>query len=73
MPTKYDRLEPSLQEKFEEFMKERGVGDELALFIPAFAEYKEQKVITTGKFHACDVLTRLLGIRWVATAHERLC
>jgi complement component 1 Q subcomponent-binding protein len=40
----YDRLVVTLQDKFEEFLKERGIGDELAAFIPDYAEWKEQKV-----------------------------
>lgn len=39
----YDRLEISLQEKFDEYLQERGINEELALFIPEYAEFKEQK------------------------------
>jgi len=39
----YDRLEVGLQERFDEYLQERGVGEELALFIPEYAEFKEQK------------------------------
>lgn len=40
----YDRLEPELQDKFDDFLRERGVDEELALFIPEYAEWKEQRV-----------------------------
>jgi complement component 1 Q subcomponent-binding protein len=33
-----------LQERFDEYLQERGVGEELALFIPEYAEFKEQRV-----------------------------
>lgn len=39
----YDRLEIGLQERFDEYLQERGVNEELALFIPEYAEFKEQK------------------------------
>jgi len=39
----YDRLEIGLQERFDEYLQERGVSEELALFIPEYAEFKEQK------------------------------
>lgn len=34
----------NVQEEFEKFLRERGIAESLALFIPEFAEYKEQKV-----------------------------
>jgi len=39
----YDRLELGVQEKFDEYLKEREIDDDLALFIPEYAEWKEQK------------------------------
>jgi complement component 1 Q subcomponent-binding protein, mitochondrial len=33
-----------VQEEFEKFLQERGINESLALFIPEYAEYKEQKV-----------------------------
>lgn len=39
----FDTLEPALQDEFETFLQERGVNEAIALFIPQYAEYKEQK------------------------------
>lgn len=33
-----------MQEEFEKFLQERGVNEHVALFIPEYAEYKEQTV-----------------------------
>lgn len=40
----FDTLDVGVQEEFEKFMHERGINESLALFIPEYAEYKEQKV-----------------------------
>jgi complement component 1 Q subcomponent-binding protein len=42
----FDHLDTNVQEEFERFLDERGIGGDLALFVPAYAEYKEQKVCT---------------------------
>jgi complement component 1 Q subcomponent-binding protein len=34
----------SVQEEFEKYLQERGINESLAIFIPEYAEYKEQKV-----------------------------
>jgi len=39
----FDTLDVSVQEEFEKFLSERGINDNLAVFIPEYAEYKEQK------------------------------
>ncbi|KAI0703758.1 regulatory protein suaprga1 [Cytidiella melzeri] len=39
----FDTLDVSVQEEFEKFLTERGINDSLAVFIPEYAEYKEQK------------------------------
>nr|UOP57159.1 putative mitochondrial p32 family protein [Thecaphora frezii] len=39
----FDTLDEAVQEQFENFLLERGIDQDLALFIPNFAEYKEQK------------------------------
>ncbi|EPQ25648.1 uncharacterized protein PFL1_06785 [Pseudozyma flocculosa PF-1] len=39
----FDTLDEGVQEQFENFLVERGIDQDLALFIPNFAEYKEQK------------------------------
>jgi len=40
----FDHLDVNVQEEFDEFLAERGVDQNLAMFLPEFAEYKEQKV-----------------------------
>lgn len=42
----FDTLDVSLQDEFEKFLQERGVDENLAMFIPEYAEYKEQKEYT---------------------------
>jgi complement component 1 Q subcomponent-binding protein, mitochondrial len=39
----FDTLDISLQAEFEKYLAERGIGESLALFIPEYAEHKEQK------------------------------
>ncbi|KAF8591304.1 mitochondrial glycoprotein [Ramaria rubella] len=39
----FDHLDVNVQEEFEKFLRERGISEGLALFIPEFAEHKEQK------------------------------
>jgi len=39
----FDTLDISLQEEFQKYLQERGINESLALFIPEYAEYKEQK------------------------------
>jgi len=39
----FDHLDTGVQEEFERFLDERGIGGDLALFVPEYAEYKEQK------------------------------
>jgi complement component 1 Q subcomponent-binding protein len=40
----FDTLDVGVQEELEKFLAERGINESLALFIPEFAEHKEQKV-----------------------------
>ena len=40
----FDNLDVAVQEEFEKFMQERGFNENLAMFIPEYAEFKEQKV-----------------------------
>ena len=40
----FETLDLNFQEEFEKFLQERGINDDLALFIPELIEYKEQKV-----------------------------
>lgn len=42
----FDTLDVGVQEEFEKYLNERGINESLALFIPEYAEYKEQKVLT---------------------------
>jgi len=44
MGPSFDTLDVSLQEEFDSFLKERGIDDSVAHFIPQFAEHKEQMV-----------------------------
>ena len=48
-----------MQEEFEKFLDERGVNESLALFVPDYAEYKEQKVClqSSGCERCCGMLT----------------
>ncbi|KAI0782033.1 mitochondrial glycoprotein [Abortiporus biennis] len=39
----FDTLDVGVQEEFERFLQERGINDSLAVFIPEYSEYKEQK------------------------------
>ncbi|KAJ3714990.1 mitochondrial glycoprotein [Lentinula raphanica] len=42
MGPQFDTLDIGLQEEFDKFLQERGIDQSLALFIPEFAEFKEQ-------------------------------
>ncbi|KAJ4490263.1 mitochondrial glycoprotein [Lentinula aciculospora] len=42
MGPQFDTLDIGLQEDFDKFLQERGIDQSLALFIPDFAEHKEQ-------------------------------
>lgn len=39
----FEELDVAVQEEFERYLSERGIDESLALFIPDYAEYKEQK------------------------------
>ncbi|KAG6333197.1 hypothetical protein ID866_5894 [Astraeus odoratus] len=39
----FETLDVSVQEEFEKFMQERGINESLAMFIPEYSEFKEQK------------------------------
>ncbi|KAL5523233.1 MAM33 [Sanghuangporus sanghuang] len=38
----FENLDPAVQDEFERYLDERGISESLALFIPDYAEYKEQ-------------------------------
>jgi complement component 1 Q subcomponent-binding protein, mitochondrial len=40
----FETLDVSLQEVLEKFLQERGINENLAFFVPEYAQYKEQKV-----------------------------
>jgi complement component 1 Q subcomponent-binding protein len=40
----FDTLDVTVQEEFEKFLQERGINENLAMLIPEYSEYKEQKV-----------------------------
>jgi complement component 1 Q subcomponent-binding protein len=39
----FDHLDATVQEEFERYLEERGIGANIAVFVPDYAEYKEQK------------------------------
>jgi complement component 1 Q subcomponent-binding protein len=39
----FETLDISVQEEFEKFLQERGINESLAMFIPEYSEFKEQK------------------------------
>ncbi|KAI9438718.1 regulatory protein suaprga1 [Lactarius indigo] len=39
----FETLDLGLQDEFEKFLRERGIDERLAFFIPEYAQYKEQK------------------------------
>lgn len=43
----FEHLDVTVQEGFEAYLAERGIDESLALFIPDYAEWKEQKVYIT--------------------------
>lgn len=71
----FDTLDVTVQEEFEKFLQERGINESLALFIPEYAEHKEQKVCSIHGF----VLTwsvywcRTVGVREVASECQDFC
>jgi complement component 1 Q subcomponent-binding protein len=40
----FETLDVGVQEEFERFLQERGINEALALFVPEYAEHKEQTV-----------------------------
>lgn len=71
----FDTLDVSVQEEFEKYLQERGVDERVALFIPEYAEYKEQSVslhISLFSFLFCfgSVLSVRAGIRQVARERQ---
>ena len=76
----FEQLDPRVQEEFESFLDERGINEELALFIPDYAEYKEQKVCVLilsylSSIYIVDRMLTLifLGICSVAEESQKLC
>ena len=47
----FDTLDVSVQEEFEKWLNERGVNENLAMFIPEYMEHKEQKVSMARSQH----------------------
>ena len=73
----FEQLDVAVQEEFERFLSERGIDESLALFIPDFAEYKEQKVrqlhIARDEGHLLTGTSILIGVRWLAQGCQDLC
>lgn len=42
LPLQFETLDLGLQEEIDKFLQERGINESLALFIPEYAEFKEQ-------------------------------
>ena len=72
----FDQLDPAVQEEFERFLGERGVDEALALFVPDYAEYKEQKVRLrpSSRYRLCRslMLLCLAGVCPLARECEEL-
>ena len=63
-----------MQEEFEKFLRERGIAEPLALFIPEYAEHKEQKVSLAPLLLVGPVLMRgCVGICEMAGERKRIC
>lgn len=52
----FETLDVAVQEEFERFMQERGINESLALFIPEYAELKEQKVRVCARCVFCVLI-----------------
>lgn len=72
----FDHLDVNVQEEFDEFLAERGIDQNLAMFLPEYAEYKEQKV----RAAFCTFVERAVqanhafdpGIRRLATERQEV-
>jgi complement component 1 Q subcomponent-binding protein, mitochondrial len=71
----FDTLDVGVQEELEKFLAERGINESLALFVPEFAEYKEQKVSArpTDVRHSLTVASCFTGVRAVVGEREEVC
>jgi len=49
----HDAYVTGIQEELDKFLQERGINEGLALFIPEYAQFKEQKVRQSQKLHWC--------------------
>lgn len=66
----FENLDPGVQDEFERFLDERGINESLALFVPDYAEYKEQTVRSVS-FCSIDYLLTWLGLGIRPLARER--
>ena len=68
----FETLDVGVQEEFIRYLQERGIDDDLAVFIPELIEHKEQKVcrslLRQRYFSPCAT-----GIRQVAWKGQRIC
>lgn len=68
----FDTLDVAVQEEFEKYLQERGVNEHVALFIPEYAEHKEQSVrppflqFSTPYIQTAYHRDLFLGVRQVA-------
>lgn len=58
----FETLDVAVQEEFEKYLQERGVNEHVALFIPDYAEYKEQTVCPPTASRYFTSLTACPGI-----------
>jgi len=70
----FETLDISLQDEFEKFLQERGISENLAFFIPEYAQHKEQKVrkLQVIFFSTCADVLLCLGIRQLAGQSQGL-
>lgn len=73
-PYQFETLDENVQSEFERFLEERGIATSLALFIPNFAEYKEQR----GEWSGLDTerasrVVSLFGLRSLRPGSRDFC
>lgn len=69
----FDTLDVSVQEEIEKWVQERGIDESLAMFVPEYSEYKEQKVSGRLSVHFLqDLIACHIGIREVVGQREEL-
>ena len=62
----FETLDVGVQEEFIRYLQERGINDDLALFIPELTEYKEQKVCKSLVNQGFSISQQTTGVRQMA-------